>query len=150
MTAPLIPQGQLNRVLTSIFVPSFPLLNVTAAFMSKGQAVLTFDGPSIDQLDTATSYVPSLKPFVYGQLIANIVRSQALTAAYMAQWQSNGLLGNVTIYPDVSLGTGFPPITILNAALLDVDPGAFDGADPTTKLTIRGTFNTNVQIWQGV
>lgn len=144
---PQVSQGLLNRVLTNVVVTQFPQLSVTAPYMSKSLAQLTFDAPAVDQIATATGIVNSPAPYVMGQLVVNVMRSQSVAALYYAQWQSNAVIGSVTAYPD---STELGPFTLQNCSILDVDPGAFDGQDPTTKVTIKGVYYVNASLWAGV
>ena len=143
---PLTTQGLLNRVLTHIVVPGFPQLSVSAQYMSKSMAVPTFDGPFVDQIPTATGVVNSPAPYVMGQIVVNLLRSQALCTLWIAQAQIESTLGDVVAYSD---STVFPPITLNNTSIIDIDPGAFDGSDPTTKITLKGVFLTNADLWAG-
>lgn len=144
---PLITQGLLNRVLTNVVVTNFPALSVTAPFMSKSLAQLTFDAPAVDQIATATGIVNSPVPYVMGQLVVNILRSQSVASLFYAQWQADAVIGSVTAYSD---STTLPPFTLKNCSILDIDPGAFDGQDPTTKVTIKGVYYVNSDLWSGV
>ena len=144
---PLISQGLLNRVLTNVVIPGFPQLSVTSPFMSKSLAQLTFDAPAVDQIGTATGIVNSPAPYVMAQLVVNVLRSQSVASLYYAQWQANAVIGSVTAYSD---STELPPFKLTNCSILDVDPGAFDGQDPTTKVTIKGVYYVNADLWAGV
>jgi len=142
--APLTAQGLLNRVRTHIVVPGNTSLNATAAYMGKSQAVLTFEGPFVQQPETATGIVNSPQPYVMAQIVLSLLRSQALAALWIAQAQSDSTLGNVVAYSD---SANFPSVTLANCSITEVDPGAFDGVDPTTKVTIKGVFYTNSSMW---
>jgi hypothetical protein len=143
---PLSTQGNLNRVLTHVVIPGFPQLSVSAPFMAKTMATVTFDGPFVDQIPTATGVVNSPAPYVMAQVIFNILRSQAIAAAWMTQLQVQSVLGAVTIFSDA---TTFPEITLLNASVIEVTPGPFDGTDPTTQITVKGVFPINAALWAG-
>ena len=144
MPNPLVQQGLLNRVLTNVIVTSFPQLSVTAPFMSKSLAQLTFEGAAVDQIGTATGVVNSPMPYIMAQVVVNLLRSQPIAALYFAQWQARAVLGSVIVYPD---STVLGPFTLANCSLLDLDPGAFDGQDPTCKATIKGVYYTNASLW---
>jgi hypothetical protein len=146
MANPQTIQGYLNRILTSVYVTDHPQLNVTASFMSKALSQLTFDDDSVDQIGTATGLVNSPKPYIMAQLVVNILRSQVLPALYYTQMQLLAPIGTVTVYTD---STNLPPFVMQNCSILHVDPGAFDGTDPTTKVTIKGIYLTNNQLWTG-
>lgn len=144
---PLTPQGSLNRVLTSVIVTDLPQLNVSASFMSKALSQLTFDDDAADQIGTVIGIVNSPKPWIMGNLVVNILRSQALAGLYYAQLQANTSIGSVTVYTD---STTLGPFTLQNCSLMHVDPGPFDGMDPTTKVTIKGEYRTNSGLWAAV
>jgi hypothetical protein len=141
---PQTTQGNLNRVATHIVVPSFPQLNANAGYMSKGLAVMTFDPPFVEQIETATGIVNSPKPFVMGQIVINLLRSQSLANVWITQAQAQATLGTILAFPDSST---FEPLALSNASIYDFDPGAFDGVDPTVKVTIKGTFYINAAMW---
>lgn len=142
--APLTSQGVLNRVLVHTIAPSNPQLLVTAPYMSKSMAVLTFDGPFTNQIETATDIVNSPNPYVMGQLVINLLRSQALSSLWLAQVQTASVIGSIVVYPDSPV---YPAITLTNSSITDYDPGAFDGQDPTVKVTVKGVFQTNAILW---
>lgn len=144
---PLIQQGLLNRVLTHIVVPAFPQLNVEPSYMAKSQAVVSFDGPFVDQEPTAVGIVNSPRPFVMGKLVINLLRSQSLSNLWILQTQTVPVLGAVVAYSD---STTFSSIPLANCSIIDFDPGAFDGADPTVKVTVSGVFYTAAYLWTGV
>jgi hypothetical protein len=137
-------QGNLNRVITQVTFPSAPQLNVGAQNMAKSLAVLTFDGPFVEQIPTATGIVNSPLPFVMAQLVVNLLRSQNAATLWVAQLQLNATIGSLNVYPD---STTFPYFILNDCSVMDFDPGAFDGVDATTKFTLKGTFYINAQMW---
>jgi hypothetical protein len=112
--------------------------------MGKSLAVATFEGPFTDQIETATGIVNSPKPFVMGHIVVSLLRSQILASLWIAQVQAGTYLGTVVAYPDSNV---FPPISLTNASITEIDPGAFDGMDPAVKVTIKGTFYINANLW---
>jgi hypothetical protein len=141
---PQTTQGNLNRVATHIVVPTFPQLNANAGYMSKGLAVVTFEPPFVEQIETATGIVNSPRPFVMGQIVINLLRSQILANAWTLQVQANATIGTVLAFPDSNT---LVPFSLSNASIYDLDPGAFDGVDPTFKVTLKGTFYINAAMW---
>jgi hypothetical protein len=139
-----VAQGTLNRVRTHIVVPSYPFLNVSAAYMGKSLAALTFDDPFVDQESTATGVVNSPRPFVMSTLTISLLRTQSLAAAWIAQAQTHSVLGSIDTYPD---SAAFPVVTLANCSIIGIDPGAFDGQDPVVKTTIKGVFYANATLW---
>lgn len=144
---PLAYQGLLNRVLTHVVVTDLPQLNVTASFMSKALTSLTFEGDFTRQEPTATGIVNSPEPYVMGQLVVSILRSQALASLWLVQMQLLSILGDVVTYSD---STVFPAVTLQNCSVMSVDPGPYDGQDPTTKITIKGVLPINAALWAGI
>jgi len=141
---PTVTQGNLNRVATHITSARYPGLNVTAGYMAKSLAVVTFEGPFTDQEPTATGIVSSPKPYVPGQVVINLLRSQILAGLWMNQVQADTYLGTVVIYPDSNV---FPEVALSETSITEIDPGAFDGMDPTVKVTVRGIFYINANLW---
>lgn len=141
---PLTRQGNLNRILPHVLVANFPQLNVTSPFMAKSQVVVTFDGPFVNQIPTATGIVPSPEPFVMAQVVVSLLRSQSLWNLWVAQTQVNSVIGQVTAYSDSNT---FGAVTLQECAITEIEPGAFDGGDPSARVTIRGKFITNNDMW---
>ena len=112
MPNPQTVQGQLNKVLTQVIVPSNAALNLNASYMAKAQAVVTFEDDFVDQIPSATGIVNSPAPFVMGNLTMNLLRSQSIAALWLAQIQTNAIMGLVQCYSD---STVYPAITIINA-----------------------------------
>lgn len=144
MANPYLTAGPLNRVRCHVVIPGTPTLNITPEFMGKSFARIEFEGDWTQQIETATGVVDSPEPYVMATITVGLLRSQALAASWMAQGQSYTVLGDVTIYPDTSV---FPSLTINSTAIRAIDPGAFDGTDPVVRLTLRGSFNINSQLW---
>lgn len=144
MPNPQIQQGVLNRVRCSVIVPNFTNLNITAPYMGKSFAKIDFEGNFVEQIETGTGMVRSPEPYVPVTVTVGLLRSQALAASWVAQFQSNSFVGSINVHPDSS---AFPIISVTDAVIRHLDPGAFDGADPVVRLTLRGTTNINDQMW---
>lgn len=142
---PLTFQGQLNRISVHVIVTDFPQLTVTAPFMSKSLASITFEGPWVDQIGTATGLVNSPKPYVMASITVNLLRTQYVSGAWIAQMEDTAVIGDVTIYSDAP--QTFPPIELTDCSITEFEPGAFDGTDPTVKATVKGVFVVNNQLW---
>lgn len=141
---PVVAQGVLNRVRCSVIVPGNPALNITAPFMGRSFAKIEFEGDFVQQIETGTGAVRSPEPFVMATISVGLLRTQSLASAWMAQAQTNGGLGDVTIHSDTA---AFQPITVNETVIRHLDPGAFDGTDPIVRLTLRGTFPLNSDMW---
>lgn len=144
MANPLIPQGTLNRVLTSMIVSNFTDLNVTVSNMGKSFARLAFDSNFDEQIETATGIVTSPEPYVMATVTVGILRTQPLAQAWLAQAQVLSDIGPIALHSDT---TTFGAIDLADCVIRNVDPGAYDGLDPVTKLTIRGVFYINNNLW---
>jgi hypothetical protein len=144
MANPYLVAGPLNRVRCSVVVTSTPTLNITSQFMGKSFAHIEFEGDFVQQIETATGVVNSPEPYVMASITVGLLRSQPLAAAWLAQVQNTGVLGDVTIHSDTS---AFPAITLNDTSVRSLNPGAYDGTDPVVRLTLRGTFNINSDLW---
>jgi hypothetical protein len=141
---PSVTQGNLNRIATHVVVPNFPQLAASAGYMGKGQAHVSIEGPFVNQIETATGIVNSPKPFVMGQIVISLLRSQSLANAWILQAQSASYIGPVIAYSDSSV---FASITLTQCSIIDFDPGPYDGSSPETSVTIKGTFYINSTMW---
>jgi hypothetical protein len=144
MPNPFLNAGPLNRVRCHVVIPSIPTLNITPQFMGKQFARIEFEGDWNQQIETATGVVNSPEPYVMATITVGLLRSQGLSAAWLAQAQNTTVLGDVTIYSDTS---AFPALSINDTGIRSIDPGAFDGTDPVVRLTLRGSFNINASLW---
>lgn len=143
-TQTLVQQGTLNRLRCSVVVPSQQALSVTSAYMGTGFASVAFTEPFSELLGTATGAVTSPEPYVFGTITVNILKTQALSASWVQQSQAQSSLGQVTIYPD---SAAYPPVTLDNCVIQGIEPTAFDGKDPVVRVTIRGVYYLNSDLW---
>jgi hypothetical protein len=143
-TNPMIAQGVLNRLRASVICPEFTGLNITAPYMSKAFVRVAFNGKFVEKIGTATGAVNSPEPYVITTVTVGLLRTQALSAAWLSQAQTNGRIGQTTVHSDTA---AFAPITLVNTTIGDIDPGAFDGTDPVVRLTLEGIFYLNNDLW---
>ncbi len=144
MANPQIAQGTLNRLRCHVTIPGYTNLNNSPAYMGKSFAKVTFDGDFDKLIETATGAVTSPEPYVLATVEVGVLRTQALSAAWMAQAQNISDLGNVSIFPDSIV---YPEIDLSNCVLRHLDPGAFDGTDPVVRLTLAGVLYVNNGLW---
>lgn len=144
MANPYLAAGPLNRVRVHIVVPAIPTLNITPQFMSRDYANIEFEGDFTSQIEVGTGVVNSPEPYVMATITCGLLRSQGLSAAWLAQAQNSTILGDVTIYSDTS---AWPPITLNDTAVRMLQPGAFNGQNPIVPLSLRGTFLINSSLW---
>jgi len=143
MTA-FVPQGTLNRLRCSIVVPQTPYLSITAPYMGKSFAKVTFGSSFGELIPTATGGVTSPEPYVMSTVTVGLLRTQSLSSSWLEQSQLLCDIGAFVVYPDSS---NFPFMTFQNGIINDIDPGAFDGTDPVFKLTLKGIFYANSTLW---
>lgn len=143
-TNPRVTQGTLNRVRCSVVLADHPSLNITSSYMGKSFAKITFEGDMVDQEETATGVVNSPNPYVMATVEVGILRTQSLSSSWLSQLQATGALGDCEIHSDTA---AFPEITLHNAVIQHMDPGAYDGRDPVVRLTLRGVFYVNNDLW---
>lgn len=141
---PIVAQGTLNRVRCSIIVPNYTSLNITAPYMGKSFATIDFEGNFDEQIETATGAVTSPEPYVMATITVGILRTQSLASSWLTQAQTTSDLGEIVINSDTA---AFPSITLSAAVIRSLEPGAYDGMDPVSRLTLRGVFYINNDLW---
>ncbi len=137
-------QGTLNRLLTQLTLSSFPALNVSRGFFSKSFMRASFDGSPTTQQQTGTGVVNSPEPYLIGHFTFGLLRSQSLSAAWLAQVQLGTVLGTAVGYPDSAV---FPSIQFANSSITAFDPGGWDGTDATVNVTVSGVYYINSSSW---
>jgi hypothetical protein len=118
----------------NIAVLNYPVLNLTAEDIGNSLAVLTAEDPSPDLIPTAIGVVTSVKTFVMGRLVVNVLRSKvAAAAAWIEQARRQPIVGSVTIFPELPA----TPVTLENSTIIGVRD-SYDGSDPTVAILIDG------------
>ena len=143
-TNPLVQQGTLNRLRCSVVVPNESTLNITASYMGTSFASVNFSEPFAELIGTATGGVTSPEPYVFGTITVGVLKTQALSAAWVSQSQTQSAIGPVTIYPD---SAAYPATTLDNCVIQSIEPGAYDGKDPVVKVALRGIYYLNNELW---
>ena len=144
MANTFVAQGTLNRIRCSIVFANFPGLQITASYMGKSMASVTFNDNFVDQIKTATGTVISPEPYVMTSVAVNLLRTTPLGAAWLAQLKDTGSLGPATIYSDTN---AFPDIDLVNVTVSGFNPAAYDGTDPAIHLGLQGVFYVNNSLW---
>jgi hypothetical protein len=143
-TNPNVSQGTLNRIRASVIIPAFPTLKITSSFMGKGFVTTRPHGPYTTFVETGTGQILSPEPYVIFTITVDLLRTQALSGAWLAQIQASTILGIVDVHPD---SAAFPRLKFRECGVEDFDPGAMDGKSPTVPLVIRGKLNVNNNLW---
>lgn len=141
---PLIAQGVLNRLRASATFADFPALNVSASYLGKEGISINLEGPTSQALDTQTGVVQSPEPYVKVRITMHLLRSQALSAVYKAQIESDCTVGNLTIRPDA---TTLPDYTFVNCAITSSPSMGFAGQDPSFTVELTGIYYVNNSLW---
>lgn len=144
---PMVPQGQLNRLIASVTIPNFAGLNVTAPFLGSQGVSLSFDGDGVLFIEAMTGTVISPQPYVMVTAMMHLLKSQSLAAQYELQRQTQSAIGSFTVRPDVSSSVGLGPWTISNGAIQTVRELNFSGTDAGYVVTLRGAYFINNDLW---
>lgn len=142
---PLVDQGILNRILGSVTWATFPGLNVTAPFLDKDGITLRKEGESSLQHGTMTGLVQSPEPYMPVSIVIALLKTQPLSEAYKSQMQVNSVLGQGTVFPDVS--TGLTPYALYNMAIQSVGELLMNGTTPIFAVTCRGYWPVNSSLF---
>src|SRR5262245_3734845 len=130
MADPRIPQGSLNKLKASVIWANHPQLNITPSFLGPDGIALGFEGDAAIQLPSMTGTVPSPEPYQMLSLTINLLRTQYLAELYKQRMEFDARIGDGTVRPDVSTGTGGIGLyQITNAVILGVNPLSFAGRD---------------------
>jgi hypothetical protein len=141
----LLPQGTLNRLRTSLILPSFPTLNITAPFLGKDSISISYDGKSTIYLPTLTGAVTSQEPYLMFTMVAHLVRTLPLANAYKVQMETNAALGDGTLRTDTA---SLSPYGLSNLSIMDVREIKAAGDDPVLAYEIGGYYIINQNLFQ--
>ena len=144
-TNPLIAQGQLNRVAASLSFSKNPALNITAPYLGKEGISTSFEGEQTLVIPTNTGTVMSPEPYQMITVTAHILRSQPLSATYMAFIQQSTLCGPFTITSDSG---AFPQIQVYNGAIKTTAAMLMNGTQADFTLELTGYWLINNSLWQ--
>lgn len=142
---PLVAQGQLNRVIASVVFTNYPGLNVTASYLAREGIRLTLQGDATTAINTMTGAVMSPEPYQVVQVRIVMLKSQGLAAAWKSQYENTTLLGDCTVYPDVS--QGIPTYSFSNSAIRSVPNLEFDGSNADFPVELVAYYSINSSLW---
>lgn len=140
-----VNQGTLNRLRGAITVTDHPELNITAEYLGVGAISIAPEGPVTDFINTLTGRITSPVPYIPVTITVHLNRTQSLAAAWLTQAQTNTLIGNITITPDV---TTFPNMTVRNCGIASLPTQTYAGTDPDFPITISGYIIVNTELWE--
>lgn len=142
---PLIDQGVINRLKASVQWTDVPSLNVTAAYLDKEGIRLALEGESSTQHGTLTGVVQSPEPYLMISVTLNLLKTQSLSELYKARMEDNCLIGQGTVWPDVS--TGLSPYQLQNMSIQSVAELDFSGGGPGYRVVCKGFYVINNSLW---
>jgi hypothetical protein len=143
-TNPILIPGNLNRVRGTILVPSNATLNITAPFLGKEGIVIAPQSAVVTQMQGMATVVNSEEPYQIVQVTAAIMKSLALSAAYLNQIKNAPILGQVTVTPDTTV---IPAFTLYNVAITNWSQISMAGLQPDFTVTFQGQFNVSNDLW---
>mgnify|MGYP006921454244 CR=1 FL=1 len=150
MPDPRVPQGNLNRIKASLLWTSFPQLNVTASYLGREGLSLSFEGSATGVIPTMTGLVNSPEAFQSILVSVHLLKTQPLCVLYEQQRQTDTLLGDGTIRPDVNRSNGgLGAYDILNMSIRDVSDLSFNGSDDGYRVQLGGYIIINSALWDG-
>jgi hypothetical protein len=143
-TNPTLIPGNLNRIRGTILVPGNATLNVTAPYLGKEGIVIAPQSAVVTQMQGMTSVVNSEEPYQIVQVTAAIMKSLALSAAYLDQIRNSPTLGSITVTSDT---TTIPSFTLYNVAITNWSQISMAGLQPDFTVTFQGQFNISNDLW---
>jgi hypothetical protein len=143
-TNPLLVPGNLNRIRGTILVPNNTALNITAAYLGKEGIVVSPQSAVVTQMQGMTTIVNSEEPYQIVSVTAAIMKSLAMSAAYLDQIQNSPTLGTITVTPDTAV---IPSFTLYNAAITNWSQISMAGIQPDFTVTFSGQFMISNDLW---
>ena len=144
MANPYVPQGTLNRALTSISVVDNPDLNITTGYFSEQMAVLNFEDRIADYIPTTTGAVPSPRLVQFVTVRAYLNKAQGLAAQWEQQRLTNAVLGDVSVVTDSSALLSY---YLVDCVLENVDALNLNGTSTDFAIQIRGSYPVNSDLF---
>ncbi len=144
MANPYVPQGVLNRALTSLSVVDIPELNVTTGYFAEQLAVINFEDRISDYIPTTAGAVPSPRLVQFVTVRAYLNKAQGLAAQWEQQRLTNAILGDVVVVTDSS---ALPVYYLSNCVLENVDSLNLNGTSVDFAIQIRGSYPVNADLF---
>lgn len=144
MANPYVPQGTLNRALTSLSVIDIPELNVTTGYFAEQLAVINFEDRISDYIPTTAGAVPSPRLVQFVTVRAYLNKAQGLAAQWEQQRLTNAILGDVVVVTD---SNALPVYYLQNCILENVDSLNLNGTSADFSISIRGTYPVNADLF---
>ena len=143
-TNPTLIPGNLNRIRGTILVPGNATLNVTAPYLGKEGIVIAPQSAVVTQMQGMTTVVNSEEPYQLVQVTAMVMKSLALSAAYINQIQQSPTVGTITVTPDTGV---LPQFTLYNCAIVNWNQISMAGTQPDFAIVFQGQWNVSNDLW---
>ena len=137
----------LNRLRAQVQFRDFPQLNIHADLLTTEGIRLALEGNAADLLPAMTGLVSSPAPYMAATLTMSILRSMSVMQVYKTQFETNVLVGLVTIFPDTKELNNY---ILNNVALESIREIAMAGMEAGIVVTARGYYTINTSFFDTV
>ena len=143
-TNPNLIPGNINRIRGSVLVPGNSSLNITASYLGAEGIVITPQTNVATVMQGMASIIISEEPYQIVQVRAMVLKSLALSAAYISQIQNSPSIGTITINPDTNV---MAPFTLYNAAIVNWQEISLAGRQADFAVVFSGQYNVSNDLW---
>jgi hypothetical protein len=143
-TNPNLIPSNLNRIRGTVLVPGNATLNITAPYLGKEGITISPQSAVVTQMQGMTTVVNSEEPYQIVQVTAAVMKSLALSAAYIEQIKNSPTLGTVTVTPDTTV---LAPFTLYNVAIINWGQMSMAGVQPDFVVTFQGLLPISNDLW---
>ena len=143
-TNPNLIPGNINRIRGTILVPSNASLNITAPYLGAEGITISPQTAVTTVIQGMASTINSEEPYQIIQVRAMVLKSLALSAAYISQIQNSPGLGNITITPDTNV---MSPFTLNNATIVNWQEISLAGRQADFAVVFAGYYNISNDLW---
>lgn len=144
MANPQVQQGTLNRLRASVVYAGFAALNITAAYLAREGISMAFDNDAGLLIGTMTGGVTSPEPYQMATVTIHMLKTQALSNAYKAQFETLVNVGDFQVIPDAATLDNYQ---LSNGILQGVQEMTLDGNQPGFVVRLKGIYFTNASLY---
>lgn len=141
---PLISQGTLNRLRSSVVFASNSSLNIIAPNLARECISIAFEGDAGLLIPTLTGGVTSPEPYQMATITMNLIKSQELANYYKQQIETNVNVGDVSVIGDTTTLSDYEFTNCIIKGIRDI---TFDGNSAGFVVTIAGIYSVNSALW---
>lgn len=141
---PQVLLGSLNKLRANLKFTSNPSLNILPSYMNQAGLTVGFEGQATNYSEVYVGVVPSPNPFILVTIRFGVLKTQALGPLWKAQVESNTLIGDFVLRPDVQ---GFPAFNFTNGFIMNPDEIAMNGSNPAFGISLKATYSINSSLW---